>query len=103
MLGFCGAGVLRRWGLAAPGRRLRRPFIAFSRCRDMSMWSRVRNVFRRDLNDHIDAELPSHFDDAQAAGRDPFEVRRAFGSRLRVREATRDVIVAVWVESLLQD
>jgi len=67
------------------------------------MWSRVRNVFRRDLNDHIDAELPSHFDDAQAAGRDPFEVRRAFGSRLRVREATRDVIVAVWVESLLQD
>lgn len=66
------------------------------------MWSRVRDVFRGDLNDDIDAELRSHFE-AQAAGRDPLEVRRAFGSRLRVRETARDVIVAVSLESLLLD
>src|ERR1700681_2724436 len=69
----------------------------------MSMWSRIRNVFRGDLNDDIDAELQSHFDEAQVAGRDPLEVRRAFGSRLRVRETARDVIVAVSLESLLLD
>jgi putative ABC transport system permease protein len=69
----------------------------------MSMWSRIRNIFRRDLNDDLDAELQSHFDEAQAAGRDPLEVKRAFGSRLRVRETARDVIVAVSLESLLLD
>ena len=69
----------------------------------MGLWSRIRNVFRGDLNDDIDAELQSHFDEAQAAGRDPLEMRRAFGSRLRVRETARDVIVAVSLESLLLD
>jgi putative ABC transport system permease protein len=69
----------------------------------MSMWSRIRNVFRGDLNDDIDAEQQSHFDEAQAAGHDPLEVRRAFGSRLRIRETARDVIVAVSLDSLLLD
>ena len=69
----------------------------------MWMWSRIRNVFRGDLNDDIDAELQSHFDEAQAAGRDPLEVKRAFGSRLRVRESARDVIVAASLDSLLLD
>jgi hypothetical protein len=31
----------------------------------MLLWSRVRNVFRRDLNDDLDAELQSHFDEAR--------------------------------------
>ena len=69
----------------------------------MSAWSRIRNVFRGNLNDDIDAELASHFDEAEADGRERSDVRRAFGSRLHVREATRDAIVAVWLESLLQD
>ncbi|MGH9409503.1 MAG: ABC transporter permease [Vicinamibacterales bacterium] len=69
----------------------------------MSMWSRIRNVFRADLNDDIDAELQSHFDEAHAAGRDPLEITRAFGPRLRVRETVRDATVAVPLESLLLD
>jgi hypothetical protein len=69
----------------------------------MSIWSRVRNVFRCDLNDDIDAELQSHFEEAQAVGRDPLGVQRAFGSPLRVRETARDAIVAVWLESLILD
>jgi putative ABC transport system permease protein len=56
----------------------------------MSMWSRIRRVFHGDLNDDIDAELQSQVDEAQGAGRDPLEVRRAFGSHLRVRETARD-------------
>src|ERR1700686_3056213 len=69
----------------------------------MSTWSRVRNVFRRDLNKEIDAELASHLDEAQAAGRDLLAVKRTMGSRLKGREAVRDAIVAVWLESLVQD
>jgi predicted permease len=69
----------------------------------MSMWSRVRNVFRRDLNEEIDAELASHLDEAQAAGRELLAVKRTMGSRLKGREAVRDAIVAVWLESLVQD
>ena len=69
----------------------------------MSVWSRIRNVFRGGLDDDIDAELQSHFDEARAAGRDPLDVRRAFGPRLRVREAARDAAVSVWLESLLLD
>src|SRR5207244_328225 len=69
----------------------------------MSTWSRVRDVFRRDLNKEIDAELASHVDEAQAAGRDLLVVKRTMGSRLMGREAVRDAIVAVWLESLVQD
>ena len=69
----------------------------------MSTWSRVRNVFRRDLNKEIDAELASHLDEAQAAGRDLLAVKRTMGSRLNGREAVRDAIVAAWLESLVQD
>src|SRR5216683_6060446 len=69
----------------------------------MSIWSRVANVFRRRVDDDIDAELQSHFDEAAADGRDPAEASRAFGSRLRAREAVRDAIVAPWLESLFAD
>src|SRR6266852_9042508 len=69
----------------------------------MSIWSRVANVFRRRVDDDIDAELQSHFDEADANGRDPAQASRAFGSRLRAREAVRDAIVAPWLESLVAD
>src|SRR6266849_10979497 len=69
----------------------------------MSIWSRVANVFRRHVDDGIDAELQSHFDEADANGRDPAQASRAFGSRLRAREAVRDAIVAPWLESLFAD
>src|ERR1700732_2967504 len=69
----------------------------------MSIWSRVANVFRRRVDDDIAAELQSHFDEADADGRDPAAASRAFGSRLRAREAVRDAIVARWLESLVAD
>jgi predicted permease len=70
----------------------------------MSLWSRVRNVFRRDgLNLEIDEELESHITEAIAEGRDPREARRAFGSALRRREESRDARVAVWLDALRAD
>src|SRR5271170_4305683 len=69
----------------------------------MSIWSRVANAFRRQVDDDIDEELQSHFDEAEADGRDPAHTSRVFGSRLRAREAVRDVIVSPWLESLIAD
>jgi hypothetical protein len=58
----------------------------------MSLWSRITNVFRSDrLNHEIDEELESHIQEAIEKGRDPAEVRRAFGSTLRHCEESRDV------------
>jgi len=48
------------------------------------MWRRVTNLFRiKQVNNEIEEELQSHFDEALAQGRDPDEARRAFGSPLR--------------------
>ena len=70
----------------------------------MSWWSRIANVFRSGhLNREIDEEFASHFEEAVASGRDPEEVRRAFGSALRQREASRDVRLAAWLDSLRAD
>ncbi len=70
----------------------------------MSWLSRIANVFRsRSVDSDIDAELESHFEEARAAGRDPAEVSREFGSRLRAHEAVRDAMVATWLESLVAD
>jgi putative ABC transport system permease protein len=70
----------------------------------MSLWSRCANVFRGDrLDRDIDEELQSHIEEAIAEGRDPEEARRAFGSTLRVREDSRDVKVAVWLDWLWAD
>jgi hypothetical protein len=58
----------------------------------MSLWSRVANVLRRDrLSRDIDKELAFHLGEASKQGGDPAEVRRAFGSPPRQREAVRDV------------
>lgn len=70
----------------------------------MSLLSRIANVFRSDrLSREIDEELQAHIDEAIAEGRDPQEVRRAFGSTLRVREAGHSVRVSGWLQSLVAD
>lgn len=70
----------------------------------MSLWNRIANVFRPDrLDREIDEELQSHLEEAIAAGRDPAEARRAFGSALRTREASHDLRVLPWLQSLRAD
>ena len=70
----------------------------------MSIWRKVTNLFRtKQLTDEIDEELQSHLDEALAQGRDPDEARRAFGSPLRHREASRDVRLIPWLEALGAD
>ena len=70
----------------------------------MSLWSRISNAFQGErLNREIEEELQSHIEEAIAAGRDPGEARRTFGSILRQREASHSIRVAGWLESLLSD
>src|SRR5579863_6787030 len=70
----------------------------------MSWLSRLTNAFRGDrLNREIDEELEAHLQEAAEAGRDPEEARRAFGSPLRQREASRDVRMIAWLDSLRSD
>jgi putative ABC transport system permease protein len=70
----------------------------------MSLWSRITNVLRGEkVNREIDEELETHIAEAVAQGRDPVEVRRAFGSTLRHREGSRDVRLVSWLESLRSD
>jgi predicted permease len=70
----------------------------------MSVWSRIANVMRGDrVSREIDEELESHIQEAIEQGRDPAEARRAFGSPLRQREASRDMRVVVWLDSLRAD
>ncbi|HXB75103.1 MAG TPA: ABC transporter permease [Candidatus Acidoferrales bacterium] len=70
----------------------------------MSLWSRIANVLRGDgLSRDIDEELRSHLAEAIDQGRDPSEARRAFGSALRHREASRDVRLIAWLDSLRAD
>jgi len=70
----------------------------------MSWWSRIANIFQgARLNREIDEELEAHIEEAIANGRDAGEARRAFGSKLRHREGSRDVKVVAWLESLRSD
>ena len=70
----------------------------------MSLWSRMANVFRGDgVSREIDEELESHIAEAIEQGREPAEARRAFGSVLHTREESRDVRLAVWLDSLRAD
>jgi putative ABC transport system permease protein len=70
----------------------------------MSLWTRIANAFRADrLNRELDEEFESHIAEAIEAGRDPEEARRAFGSRLRQREASREFRVAGWLDGLRAD
>lgn len=70
----------------------------------MSLWSRIANVFRAGrLSREVDEELESHLAEAVEQGRDLQEARRAFGSLLRHREASRDVRLAGWLDSVRAD
>lgn len=70
----------------------------------MSLLSRIGNVFRRDrMSREIDEEMQAHFEEAIEQGRDPEEARRAFGSVVRQREASRDVRVLPWLDSVRAD
>jgi predicted permease len=70
----------------------------------MSLCSRLANVLRRDhVSREIDEELTAHLEEAVEQGRDPAEARRTFGSPLRQREASRDVKLLGWLDSLRAD
>jgi len=70
----------------------------------MSLWSRVTNLFcGASLSIEIDEELESHIAEAIEQGRDPAEVRRAFGSPLRHRESSLDIRLIGWLDSLRAD
>lgn len=70
----------------------------------MSLWSRVRNIFRSErLSSEIEEELRAHVEEAAAQGRDPEEARRAFGPMLLQRERSRDIRAVAWVEALKAD
>ncbi|MGB6686999.1 MAG: ABC transporter permease [Terracidiphilus sp.] len=70
----------------------------------MSFWSRIAYAFRSDrLNHEIDEEFAAHMEEAIAAGDDPIEVRRTFGSPLRLREQSRDARIAGWLDGLRAD
>jgi putative ABC transport system permease protein len=70
----------------------------------MSFWSRFIYAFRRDrLNHEIDEEFAAHIEEAIAAGNDPTEVRRTFGSQLRLREQSRDARTFAWLDCLRAD
>ena len=78
----------------------------------MSLWSRVANVFRSGrLQAELDEELQFHMDERTreltAAGMTPEaaarEVARRFGSPLRLREASLDVKLVPWLDSMARD
>ncbi len=70
----------------------------------MSWWSRIANAVRTDrLDREIGEEVRAHFEEAAAHGRDPAEARRAFGSALCYTEASRDVRLVAWLDSLRAD
>ncbi len=70
----------------------------------MSLWTRMANVVRGErLNREIEEELEAHVEEAIAQGRDPAEARRAFGSRLRHGEESRDFRVISWMDALRAD
>ena len=70
----------------------------------MSFWSRITYAFRGDrLNHEIDEEFAAHIEEAIAAGNDPAEVRRTFGSQLRLREQSRDARIVAWLDCLRAD
>ena len=70
----------------------------------MSFWSRFANLFRGErLRREIDEEMESHIEEALERGRDATEARLAFGSLLRQREASRDIRLIPWLDSLRAD
>ncbi len=70
----------------------------------MSLWSRIGNTFRGErLSGEIDEELRSHMEEALKDGREPEEAQKAFGSLLLQREASLDIRLLGWLDSLRAD
>lgn len=70
----------------------------------MGLLRRVANVFRRErVNRELDEEMAAHIEEAMEQGRDADEVRKAFGSQMRHREASHDFRVIGWLDSLRAD
>lgn len=70
----------------------------------MSLWTRLRNTLLNErLHREIDEELESHVAEAISAGRNADEARRAFGSPLRHREASRDARLITRLDALRAD
>jgi predicted permease len=70
----------------------------------MSLWTRIINVIRADrLSREIDEELESHIAEALEEGRDPAEVRSAFGSAARWQGDSRDIRMIPWLDSVRAD
>ena len=70
----------------------------------MSLFTRFANVFRsRRLDAELDEELQSHLDEAAELGRGRAEARRALGSPLHLREESRDLKLAAWLDGLRAD
>ncbi len=70
----------------------------------MSYRSRFINTFRRDrVLAEIDEELQAHLDEAAQHGRDSADLRREFGSTLRLREQSADLRLTGWLDSVRAD
>src|SRR5689334_12169347 len=70
----------------------------------MSLWSRLINVFRGDaLSREIYEEFEDHMATAIAEGADAEQVRRRFGHIESRFEASRDVRLIPWLDSLRGD
>jgi predicted permease len=70
----------------------------------MSVWSRLFNLFQTErLHRELDEEFQAHIHEAVEEGRDPEEARKAFGSLLHYREQSRDLKLAVWMDSIRGD
>jgi len=78
----------------------------------MSLWSRLTNVFRSDrLDEDLDDEQRFHIEaraedlEARGLSREAAlaQAARQFGRRLQLRESSRDVKLASWLDSLWRD
>jgi len=70
---------------------------------EISGTKRFINVFRQQrLNQELDEEIASHIAEGIEQGRDPEEVRRAFGSTLLHRDQSWDAKVIGWMPLFLR-
>jgi putative ABC transport system permease protein len=77
----------------------------------MSWMSRLVNVFRNQIDDELDEELRSHVEEKAGALEQEgwsseaaaSEARRRLGNALALRERSRDVKVAGWLDALVRD
>src|SRR6185436_11991025 len=74
------------------------------RSREMSWWSRIRNIIRPHAHlDEIREELDFHLEMDQRNGYDAREARLRLGNATRIGEEVREMTVATWLESVFQD